>query len=460
MLITPQGTVKVVDFGIAKGASDLSLTGAGLALGTAAYFSPEQANGEPRGPQSDIYSLGVTLYEMLTGRMPFEGDSDVGMAFKHISEAPMPPRQLNPAVPPLLEQLVLRALAKNPAARFNSAGEMAQALRSYAAFGAQATAAVPFVPVAPPPQPRTVLAPPPPPRPLPVQTSPVRVQAYRANTGMPSWLVWLLGLVALLVLLGAAVFALNGGAGSPSATPTPDLAVAPTFTAPTAVVARPSPTSLPTPPTATPVPPSATPVPASTTPVPPSATPLPPTATPVPLVHAPDLTSRPLADAQAQARQVGLQVNVTGQQNDPNHPEGTVLTQDPQPGTQLPAGSTINVVVSKGPAVVSMPLVINTNATDAQSYLKTIGFNVKVQEEPSTSVPKGVVTRQDPDPGAEHPRRRPGDHLGQQRPPALADPRAASRPPTPPPPSRCPTSSAPTSARRSPSSARPISRHK
>ena len=92
VIITPEGTVKVVDFGIAKGATDLSLTGAGLALGTAAYFSPEQAKGERVVPQSDLYSLGVTLYEMLTGRLPFESDTDVGLAFKHVSDAPTPPR--------------------------------------------------------------------------------------------------------------------------------------------------------------------------------------------------------------------------------------------------------------------------------------------------------------------------------------------------------------------------------
>src|SRR5690349_812683 len=180
VLITPQGTVKVVDFGIAKGASDLSLTGAGMALGTATYFSPEQARGEGARVQSDLYSVGVTLYEMLTGRPPFEADNDVGMAFKHINEPPTPPRQLNPMIPPQLERIVLRALAKNPAARFTSAAEMEQALRNYAAFGAQATAAVPQVPrpapaVAPSvaPRPAPAVVPPPPP--------PATLQSYRGG---------------------------------------------------------------------------------------------------------------------------------------------------------------------------------------------------------------------------------------------------------------------------------------
>ncbi len=412
VLITPQGTVKVVDFGIAKSASDLSLTGAGLALGTAAYFSPEQARGEAARPQSDIYSVGVTLYEMLTGHTPFTADSDVGMAFRHINDAPIPPRQWNPAVPPLLEQIVLRALAKNPAARFSSAAEMEQALRSYAAFGAQATAAVPAV-VAPAPAPRVAAAVA---RPLP--PAPVRVQSYRGNSG--SWLVWLLGLVALLLLLGSAVLVYNSGALFSPATATPSLGGAPTFTAPTPVIVHPT----------------ATPFPATDTPVP-TATPAPtaaPSATAVPLVTTPDLTSHALTEAQAIAGSVGLKVNVTAQQSDPNHPDGTILTQDPQSGAQIPAGSTINVVVSTGPPVVSMPNIINTDGKQAQQYLGGLGFQVTVQQEPSDSVPTGVVTRQAPDPGTSV---RVGDTVTIW---VSSGPAAApTAPPTEPPPAATPT---------------------
>jgi serine/threonine-protein kinase len=389
VLITPQGTVKVVDFGIAKGASDLSLTGAGMALGTASYFSPEQARGEGARVQSDLYSVGVTLYEMLTGRPPFEADNDVGMAFKHINEPPTPPRQLNPMIPPQLERIVLRALAKNPAARFTSAAEMEQALRNYAAFGAQATAAVPQVPrpapavaVVPSVAPRSApaVAPPPPPQ--------ATLQSYRGGgLSSSSCLTWVLGVVALLLLLGATVFVLNGGLPLGfGATPTPNLGGQPTFIAPT-------------PQRATPVP-TATGVPLSDTPVPPSATPA-PTNTPVVLALAPDVTSRTLQDAQAAAASLGLKINVTDQRNDPNHAEGTIITQDPAPGTQMNPGGTINVVVSKGPPVVAMPNVINTNGTDAEQYLTGLGFKVTVQQEQSASVPAGVVSRQQPDPGTQ-----------------------------------------------------------
>src|SRR5438477_822079 len=143
VLITPEGGVKVTDFGIAKSVSDLGLTEAGLALGTAHYFSPEQARGERVVPQSDIYAVGVTLFEMLTGRLPFESESAVGLAYKHIGEPPPSPRELVPAIPPRLNNIVLRALAKDPQDRFTSAAEMEKALRAVQAGGQQPTMEVP-----------------------------------------------------------------------------------------------------------------------------------------------------------------------------------------------------------------------------------------------------------------------------------------------------------------------------
>ncbi|MFL5731737.1 MAG: protein kinase domain-containing protein, partial [Chloroflexia bacterium] len=143
VLITREGAVKVTDFGIAKSVSDLGLTEAGLALGTAHYFSPEQAKGERVVPQSDIYSLGVTLYEMLTGHIPFESETAVGLAYKHISEIPTRPALVNPNIPARLDTIVMKALAKDPSQRFNSAAEMEKALRNLEAAGQQATTSIP-----------------------------------------------------------------------------------------------------------------------------------------------------------------------------------------------------------------------------------------------------------------------------------------------------------------------------
>lgn len=128
ILITPEGRVKVTDFGIARAASAAQLTQTGTVIGSVHYFSPEQARGGPVGPASDLYALGVVLYEMLTGTVPFRGDSPIAVALKHLEEEPVPPSRLVPSIPPWLEQVVLKALAKDPAQRYASAEEMAQDL--------------------------------------------------------------------------------------------------------------------------------------------------------------------------------------------------------------------------------------------------------------------------------------------------------------------------------------------
>ena len=127
VLVDREGRARVVDFGIARaGASEITQTGS--VLGTAQYLSPEQAQGMDTDARSDLYSIGVLLYETLTGRVPFEADSPVAVALKQISEPPRRPSELNPQVPPALDGVVLKALAKDPAQRFQSADEFAAAL--------------------------------------------------------------------------------------------------------------------------------------------------------------------------------------------------------------------------------------------------------------------------------------------------------------------------------------------
>src|SRR5439155_2573224 len=128
VIVDADGRAKVTDFGIARaGASDMTQTGS--IMGTAQYLSPEQAQGHAVSAQSDIYSIGIILYEMLTGRVPFEGESAVTIALKQVSEQPVPPSQLNPAVTPGLEAAVMRALAKDPAQRFPDADAFIAALQ-------------------------------------------------------------------------------------------------------------------------------------------------------------------------------------------------------------------------------------------------------------------------------------------------------------------------------------------
>jgi serine/threonine-protein kinase len=124
--------VKLTDFGIVRVAEDAGLTNSGIVLGTADYLSPEQARGETLTASSDLYSLGVVMFEMLTGRPPFVGPTAVSIAMQHASANPPTLRQFNAHVPPAIEQLVLRTLQKEPEDRFSSALEMQQALRNCA----------------------------------------------------------------------------------------------------------------------------------------------------------------------------------------------------------------------------------------------------------------------------------------------------------------------------------------
>ncbi|MFL5798161.1 MAG: Stk1 family PASTA domain-containing Ser/Thr kinase [Actinomycetota bacterium] len=133
IMITPQGEVKVMDFGIARAVSTETLTQTATVLGTASYLSPEQAQGEPVDARSDIYSLGVVAYEMLTGSPPFQADSPVAVAYKHVREAPTRPTEVVPGIPADLEAIVLKAMAKNPANRYASAQEMREDLERFLA---------------------------------------------------------------------------------------------------------------------------------------------------------------------------------------------------------------------------------------------------------------------------------------------------------------------------------------
>ena len=124
--------VKLTDFGIVRVAEDAGLTNSGIVLGTADYLSPEQARGETLTGSSDLYSLGVVMFEMLAGRPPFVGPTAVSIAMQHASSNPPPLRQFNPTIPAVLEQFINRVLQKEPEDRFSSATEMQQALRACA----------------------------------------------------------------------------------------------------------------------------------------------------------------------------------------------------------------------------------------------------------------------------------------------------------------------------------------
>lgn len=359
VLLGPDGQVKVVDFGIARAAKG-SQTTTGIVLATVQYGSPEQLSGQPATESSDIYSLGVVLYEMLTGRLPFDAESSVAVALKHVQSPPPPPRKVNPAIPPALEAIVMKALAKTPAERFASAGEMRRALRSYQ-DGDQRTAT--FRPVVRATGDTSVL-----------QATRGAVTSQRR--GGIDWLAVVLGLMVFVLVAGAVPFGMrlfNQYAGQQStATQTPQAIV----------LASPTPT-----PTATPTPPRSTATPTSA----PS-----PTSSPLPDVVVPRLIELRFDQAQKAVDALGLKIRLAGEEFSPVYPAGIITNQSPTPDKKLVAGGTIDVTVSKGPEQVLVTSVVGYPLADAKAALEADGFRVKSSEKYHEQVPVGIVLEQSP----------------------------------------------------------------
>src|SRR5919106_5689468 len=203
VMITPDGGSKLMDLGIARGIEGESITRASSILGTAGYVSPEQARGEPVDHRSDIYSLGCVLYEMLTGRPPFDADNPVAVAYRHVHEAPLPPTSLEASIPPALEAVVLRAMEKDPASRFPSVADMTTALNDETALVApiEDTRPLPSGEATTPSSAIGAATPPP--------TEPLRRRTDRPPPRRRT--VPVLLLLVALALLGGLAFALLGG---------------------------------------------------------------------------------------------------------------------------------------------------------------------------------------------------------------------------------------------------------
>jgi len=165
IMVTAGRQVKLTDFGIARSDSDPRLTLKGMALGSLLYMSPEQVQSAPVDARSDLYSVGVTFYEMVTGKRPFRGENHYELMTAHLTQAPIPPVVLNPGLPPGMSAIILRALEKNPAARFQTAADFQAALRvlegAAPAASVPASAPAPVPPAAPVPATTPTTVPPP-----------------------------------------------------------------------------------------------------------------------------------------------------------------------------------------------------------------------------------------------------------------------------------------------------------
>jgi serine/threonine-protein kinase len=209
--------LKVVDFGIARALASISEDEkAEIVWGSPQYFAPEQAAGKAPSPASDVYSLGVVLFEMLTGQLPFIADNPEELARQHREVLPPSPRKLNPAIPPALEQIMLKVLAKEPAARYRTADQMGRILTRYidgTLTGPQPAAPQVATTTAVQPPPTRPVAPRPtgtsaPQRVLPRPSAPPLVPELEATTPPFDWVTWSLGLVALLAVGGLIPFCL------------------------------------------------------------------------------------------------------------------------------------------------------------------------------------------------------------------------------------------------------------
>ena len=379
VMVDAEGRVKVTDFGIARaGASDMTQTGS--IMGTAQYLSPEQAQGHAVTPQSDLYSIGIVLYEMLTGRLPFDGESAVTIALKQVNEAPIPPSAFNGAVTPELEGVVLHALAKNPAQRFPDADAFIAALdqaRAHIAAGMAPEDTAAFAPVlagAPDPEPQS---------------------ARRSRRR------WLIALVVVLLVAGAAVaaYALT----RPEEHPVPDVTGKPlaaalavvqnagfdpnvertTSDAPVGRVIRPDPQ------------PGTKAAKGSEVTLTVSEG---PGTKPVP-----DVVGQTRKNAINELQDAGFKVDERRENSD-TVPRNRVISTTPDPATAAELGSTVTIVVSSGPQQIEVPDVTGHTSGSARRTLEGAGFVVGVREQEDENADPGTVLAQSPDAGTDAPK--------------------------------------------------------
>jgi beta-lactam-binding protein with PASTA domain len=386
VILDEEGRAKVTDFGIARaGASDMTLTGS--IMGTAQYLSPEQAQGHAVSESSDLYAVGIVLYELLTGQVPFEGESPVTVALKQVSVEPTPPSTLNPGVSPALEAVVMRSLAKDPAARFASADEFIAALQQ----AREGIAPAPVFNGAPPTQAATaaVLVPPP-------EDEDARAESARRRRRA----LWIAAGVALLAIAAGVALLLLKPAENGRVT-VPNLAGETQAAAVTSlhreglvpVVSLATNSRVPSGQVVGSTPPGGTIVKkGSRVSVVVSSGPG--------VVGLPNVNGKGSSEAVKILREKGFHPTTQNQSSE-SVEKGRVISTDPAAGIEVQVGSPVMVFVSSGPKEVSVPEVTGETQADATATLAAAGLKVTVSKREVAEPAAGTVISQSPGSGTQ-----------------------------------------------------------
>ena len=418
VMITPTGGIKVIAFVIARALADTSatMTATSAVIGTAQYLSPEQARGETVDARSDLYSAGCLLYELLTGRPPFVGDSPVSVAYQHVREVPQPPSTLNPAVDDEMDRVVLKALAKDRDDRYDDAEQFradlvaaehglpvsaptvalataaatqalpttTEATRALAASGIAATAATAALPADARPGSRRSAA-------AAAAAAEEAEQPRRRRTGL------VVGLVLLGLLVVAAVaYGLVRASG-------PDQVTVPEVTATNVVEAQSQLEAL-----GLAVETEEAPAeeavgtvvdqdPAARTEVDEGSTVTLTVSTGPEAVAVPDVAGQTESQARLALQRAGFQDGDVTEESNADVEQGRVIRTDPAANAEVAPGATVNLVVSSGE--LELPDVVGTPVEEAQAQLEELGFDVSTSTEPSAE-PEGTVLSQTPEAGS------------------------------------------------------------